>query len=281
MVVGLEMGYLQSIFAYLQIAGNFLVSAGGAAIIAGLFKFWLDKQSHRNRIKEIMTGKMIDYNEKYYLPLSTEMEGLRWSLKQGARKSGREQNAHCFFYLARYFSRRVQSQKFLSGYILRDIHLERALMLLETQIFDEIVGPSGFLSPFDMATLVKHTSPDESFDDFHSKLSVSPMSRLFSQYGDWREKQMRKAPGQNKCRELALYASCYTNILDYAVSSALKEGWYRKVPGPFWEEDEPKDVSTNILPQILAARELDKYRKKLRLPRIKQDPRMGRTTNKC
>ena len=137
---------------YFEFIVTFLISMGGAAFIAGLFKLWLDHRTHKNRIKEMMAEKMIEYAEKYYLPLSTEMEGLRWSLAQKEVGTELVQLQYYFLHLARYFSRRSDMQNTFAGYILQDVNLERALYWLECKIYDDVTGRWGFLSHFELAT---------------------------------------------------------------------------------------------------------------------------------
>lgn len=234
-----------------QVAGGM----AAAAVIGGIFKLISDKQAHKHRIREMMTSKMLDYTEKFYLPMLTEAEGFRWSLEQEEPEdvNSPEIKSH-FRYMARYFRRRHEVEEGMSGYILHNVSTEKILSSLETKVGEEVIG-SNFLSRLDLASIITFTTLAQTFYEFNQKLSAAPsMDEIFSRYKDWRQQcwEQENKGFANQAKEIASCLSCYDKLLEYEISNVLEKGWHEKVPPITWTENEKKKIR-QLLDELIKA----------------------------
>jgi len=230
---------------FLVIAIIVVGSGGILGGLAALLKVFFDRRSidttHKRRVKEALLKKIVEYVEKYYLPMLCESDGLAYSLKE------KEKDERTFLYLCRYASRRLEVTRGMPGYFLRTRAGEAMVRRLEDEIYNDFTKSQECLSPIDWNQMAAMTSSHETWAEFQPKLEIEPLKGAFERFQKWRG-------DSNIAEKASIHLRCYIKFLEYEINEVLKD-WYGKKPELVLEKTEKEEIN-NLIEDLVKDREL-------------------------
>lgn len=137
-------------------------------------KVWWDsrqlKQAHRQRLVVLMTEKLHDYAEKYYMPLVGIARDLEMHLNHDDAQLS-------FYYLVRYISQYRKINTMMPGTFLTNLVAEKVVDTLEIEIYQCLTSPH-LLSPCEYS-IVESVNPDVTLATLVERLQDGDLASIY------------------------------------------------------------------------------------------------------
>jgi len=208
-------------------AVQILTSLGIGAILGYIIKYLLDRQnlklSSRHRVAEKQAEKVIEYSEKYYMPLTNCLSDLVSHLNRTLESPTEEEKRYSFYILAVCLSTRNRLVMDLGGFVLKRIKTEKKLESTYQDFLKEMKTQAK-MTLVDISAIEKLVSPKEFAHDFLPRIdgdtTLSEIYRKFDQWLKNTDSVRRLISRATDCRDL---------FIDEL--NLIYEPWYGKTSG--------------------------------------------------
>lgn len=200
----------------------------GIGTILGYFiKYLLDRQNlkltYRHRIAEKLAEKVIDYSEKYYMPLTNSLNDLVSHLDRTLKNPTEEEKRYSFYILAVCLSTRNKLVAELGGLVLRRVETEQKLELIYRDFLEEMKTQAK-MTLADISAIEKLVSPKEFAHDFLSKIDENTtLNEIYRKFDQW----LKNTDSVKKL--ISHVTACRDLFIDEL--NLIYEPWYGKTSG--------------------------------------------------
>jgi len=166
-----------------------LTSLGIGTVLGYFIKFFLDRSNlqlaNRHRIAEKLAEKVIEYTEKYYVPLASSLANLAFQLDRTLENPTDEEKRYSFYLLAVCLSARGHLATEAIGLILKNVEIERRLELIYRNFIDEIKNQAK-ITLQDISAIEKLVSLKELAYDFLLKMNGDrTLNEIYHKFDQW------------------------------------------------------------------------------------------------
>ena len=202
-----------------------LTSFGIGAILGYIIKFLLDRQNlkltYRHRIAEKLAEKVIDYSEKYYMPLANSLSDLVSHLDRTLKNPTQEEKRYSFYILAVCLSTRNRLVAELGGLVLKKVETEQKLESIYRDFLDEMKTQAK-MTLADISAIEKLVSPNEFAHDFLSKIDGNTiLNEIYLKFDQWLKN------GDSVKKLISHATACRDLFIDEL--NLIYEPWYGKI----------------------------------------------------
>jgi len=206
-------------------AMQIFASFGIGTILGYIIKYLLDRQnlklSSRHRIAEKQAEKVIEYSEKYYMPLTNSLNDLVSHLNRTLESPTEEEKRYSFYILAVCLCTRNRLVTELGGFLLKKVETEKKLESIYQDFLKEMKTQAK-MTLLDISAIEKLVSPKELAHDFLAKIDENTtLNEIYRKFDQWLK-------NTDSVKRLISHATdCRDLFIDEL--NLIYEPWYGKI----------------------------------------------------